>query len=177
MASSLSSRRLFFALGLSNEAKSSLAHWLQHHVIADKAFTQPRNWHLTLLFLGNTPLNTEAALIKEVRALQLRKFNLKVADIDWWPSNGIFHLRPISPPDALFTLHNGLKEIAQKHHIEDPHRRYRPHITLARNCKAMPTVAQPMPAFDMQVHSFTLFESTRDEQGLVYRPIEHFTLY
>ncbi|MEO2280072.1 RNA 2',3'-cyclic phosphodiesterase [Pseudoalteromonas pernae] len=170
------SKRLFFALGLDDYSKQTIENWLSQSVTMTKAPTQSRNWHLTLLFLGETSNEIAAKLITEVQTLSAKSFELRIDDYDFWQHNGLFHLKPSVAPTELIDLAAQLRAIAQQFGIEDQHTSYRPHITLGRGLKHPPKVDAAPAHHLLHVTEFTLYHSTRDEHGLVYHPITHFPL-
>lgn len=167
-------RRLFFALGLSAEQKQHIKQWLSRHASLSKAPTQCRNWHLTLMFLGQVEQEQAQRLINGARKLVVPRFSVILDEHDYWPHNGLFHLRPSAPEPHLLTLAAELRALAGQHQIHDQHSRYRPHVTLARNLKTPPKVERPMPPLQLDIDHFSLYHSTRDDQGLVYKPIAEF---
>ncbi|WP_105189099.1 RNA 2',3'-cyclic phosphodiesterase [Pseudoalteromonas sp. T1lg48] len=174
MGPSEQARRLFFALGLSAEDKQHINHWLSRHVSLSKAPTQRRNWHLTLMFLGQVEHTQAQQLIDGARKLVVPHFSTTLDEYDYWPHNGIFHLRPSAPAPGLLNLAGELKTLARQQQIVDQHARYRPHVTLARNLKKPPTVDSPITPLQLEIDHFTLYHSTRDDQGLVYLPLAEF---
>ncbi len=170
------SKRLFFALGLDKYTKQQIDNWLSQSVTMTKAPTQSRNWHLTLLFLGETSNEIAAKLTTEVQYLSVKSFNLTIDDYDFWQHNGLFHLKPSVAPAELIDLAAQLRAIAQQYGIEDQHASYRPHITLGRGLKHSPKVDAAPTHHQLDVTEFALYHSTRDELGLVYHPIAQFSL-
>ncbi|MFY8275258.1 RNA 2',3'-cyclic phosphodiesterase [Pseudoalteromonas sp. SSDWG2] len=168
--------RLFFALGLDAVSKNKIDNWLRSHVELSKPATQQRNWHLTLAFLGQVTQPLCETLIARAHTIASQPFELALDEHEFWPHNGIFHLKPSSPPQTLVRLATDLLGMASEHHIKSEHSRFRPHVTLARNLKASPLVTKQVPAIQLHCHEFTLYHSTRDEQGLVYKPLSTFAL-
>ena len=51
---------------------------------------------------------------------------------------------------------------------------YRPHITLFRNAITLPN--QPAPSLQLPVSEFILYESVSGNDGVQYRPLQHWSL-
>ncbi|MEI5640025.1 MULTISPECIES: RNA 2',3'-cyclic phosphodiesterase [unclassified Pseudoalteromonas] len=169
-------QRLFFGIGVDDSAREHIGQWLVDDVVATKASTLPRNWHLTLAFLALVEESQVDTLCDFASALTVPKFELRFSGHGYWQHNGIFYLKPEQKPQPLLDLANPLRALAQKSDLyHDPHP-FSPHITLFRGCKSEPQVEQAITPFSLSVKKFHLYHSHRNEQGLVYEPIASFFL-
>ncbi|MDW7551524.1 RNA 2',3'-cyclic phosphodiesterase [Pseudoalteromonas peptidolytica] len=169
-------KRLFFGIGMDDDARAHIGQWLVDSVSASKANTQPNNWHLTLAFLAMVEESKVAELCDFASTLTVPKFMLSFNEHGYWQHNGIFYLKPEQKPQALLDLANPLRAFGEKCDLyHNPHP-FSPHITLFRNCKPEPTVAKPIAPFSLTVKKFHLYHSHRNTQGLIYDPIASFFL-
>lgn len=141
-------------------------------------FTPPENYHLTLVFLGETNGTAEAAAaLAQVSAppFPLRSalpgaFRRKGGDI-WWLG--------VDPSPGLLLAHRQLEQALRRAGFCPEERPYRPHITLARQVRGQvglldsPTLFPPLCC---QVRRLTLFSSERVDGALRYRPVERKSL-
>ena len=164
--------RLFVALRLSGEANSALLR-------AQKAlgkqgagrFTYPENFHLTIVFIGETQrINDAAAALSEI---SLPPFSLCVkkagsfGDIYWAGAE-------LTPP--LQNLYQQVTKALYSNGFILEDCPYRPHLTLARQFKPrdkldLSAVEKALGEVRCEIHEVYLMESTRINGKLVYRPI------
>lgn len=171
--------RLFFGLQLP-------AHWRQ--ALANQAaalkkagvkgtFTRPENYHLTLVFLGETQRVEEAKrALRQVKGapFPLRSaapgcFSKKGGDI-WWLG--------VEPSPALMDLQHSLETHLRAAGFPLEERPYRPHITLARRVKGPSELLGKvdLPPQEALIHQLTLFSSERVDGVLRYLPLCHQSL-
>ena len=169
-------KRLFIALDLSIKNKHIINNWLQQNVQLSKPATQLRNWHLTLAFLGQVPEQDELALCQLLAQCPMSSFALNFEKHDFWAHNGLFHLTPSAPYPQLQQLAQWVMTQAASLGYLSQYAQYRPHITLARSLNSEPQVTNACPSFNEQITHFSMYESTRDELGLVYNELKRFSL-
>lgn len=139
-------------------------------------FTRTDNYHLTLVFLGETDrAEAAAAALHQVEAspFPLRSaspgcFSKKGGDI-WWLG--------VEPLPGLMAVQRQLEGALRDAGFSPEGRPYRPHITLARKVRS-PGGLEPLtlpglfPALEARVTRLTLFSSERVEGVLRYLPID-----
>lgn len=171
--------RLFFGLQLP-------AHWCQalaNEATALKkagvngAFTRPENYHLTLVFLGETQRVEEAKrALRQVKGapFPLRSaapgcFSKKGGDI-WWLG--------VEPSPALLNLQRCLETHLRAAGFPLEERPYRPHITLARRVRGPSELLLrvDLPPQEALIRQLTLFSSERVDGVLRYLPLCHQSL-
>lgn len=136
-------------------------------------FTHEANLHMTLRFLGEVPPSKIAAVsdaIAHVRpgAVQLHCGGLQVFGRD------IISVKVGGELDKLSALHQSLEAALTRCGFERETRAFKPHITLARQFRpfgAFDIAAVPAVHKDFTVNEVILFESTREEGRLVYKPL------
>lgn len=169
--------RLFIAIQLETRIKDEICGVMEQmrpHMRRAN-FTRRENLHLTLVFLGETGRvdAVKRAMDKtEGEAFQLTlgrlgKFSRNGGDIYWM---GIGENR------ALSSLHSGLSAALTEAGFTLEQRRFRPHLTLAR--EAVPAedfdekaLSRKLPEVFMPVSNFSLMKSERLEGRLVYTQI------
>lgn len=143
-------------------------------------FTLPENYHLTLVFLGETQRqeDAEAALRQTggspfpLRSAPPGCFPRKGGDI-WWLG--------VEPTPGLLAAQRRLEAALRASGFSPEERPYRPHITLARKVRS-PAGLEPLntpglfPPLEFQVNRLTLFSSQRVDGVLRYLPLHRVKL-
>lgn len=136
------------------------------------SFTRPENYHLTLVFLGETDRKEEAmAALRQIQGspFPLRsavpgRFSKKGGDI-WWLG--------VEPAPGLLAVQRELEGRLRAAGFPLEARPYRPHITLARRVKSPPELLErvSLPPQEALIRQVTLFSSERVEGVLRYLPL------
>ena len=138
----------------------------------------PRNWHLTLAFLGNQPPMWLDRLRDGCQGyLQAATFEkaliLQGCRVGGFPDarGRIVALElPLHP--ALQTLKSGLDQVLRQQGFEPESRPFRPHITLARFERGEATPVAPLPCdIPLTFTRVTLFQSLPRDGGQEYTPL------
>ncbi|MFC4309448.1 RNA 2',3'-cyclic phosphodiesterase [Steroidobacter flavus] len=169
-------RRLFFALWPSDDFRAELeAATLSVARASGGRLIPPRNFHVTLLFLGEIPSALFSAIQQAGAALAgSPAFQLEFDNVESWGRKVLCLTTSTAPAVAIelaeklrVSLNNQLK------HLDD--RPYRPHITLARD---LPRGLRPqqIQTLRQQVNDFALVESVRDAGGSHYSVLERWPL-
>lgn len=138
-------------------------------------FTRRDNYHLTLVFLGETDRAAAAVAALEqvtsppfpLRSASPGCFSKKGGDI-WWLG--------VEPLPGLLAAQRQLEDALREAGFSPEKRPYRPHITLARKVRS-PAGLEPLtapgrfPALECRVDRLTLFSSERVEGVLRYLPL------
>jgi len=177
--------RVFIGFELPDEVKDYLydvqSYLLSHAVKGNK--TRHQNFHLTLVFLGEVEtnkINDLSLLIQEI-ADQYVSFDIKIGDIGYFNVRNEYILWSkitygIKP---LLSIYQSLESLLYQENWLQIKKRYKPHITLARQVKLLPDTAHHMlPTYQKTIHlsKITLFESHRVNHLLTYTPIDQFPL-
>jgi 2'-5' RNA ligase len=163
--------RLFLAL-LPDEATRAVlaAHADAWRWPREAARYAPTEWHVTLHFIGPVPRQR----IDELRAalaVPVAPFELRFGEPALWP-HGLAALLPMAVPEGMLELHAHLGRALRRLGLRTDERPYRPHLTLARHAAQAGPPAK-YPAFNWQVHSYALIEST-GQAGQRYRVVQGF---
>lgn len=170
------SRRLFFALWPSDEFRAELEAATGALARASGGrLIPPRNFHVTLLFLGEISDRNFSAVQQAGAALAGR--SAFVVDFDTVESWGRKVLcLTSSTPSALATeLAEQLRASLRSQLKQLDERPYLPHITLARDLPR-DLQAQKIKTLRQHVNDFVLVESVRDAGGSHYFVLERWPL-
>ncbi len=143
--------------------------------VVEGRFAPRENYHITLAFLGDVD---DAAAGQAMNALDeacagaapvrlaangLGKFG-RASDATLWLG--------LVEDDGLMALAASVREGLAARGIPFDSKPFKPHVTLARRARipkaSLPSVPFPEPAFAAKA---TLFKSTLDRQGAVYKPL------
>jgi 2'-5' RNA ligase len=181
--------RLFIALELPDAARSALGK-LQSRLEAQftkTTYPAPDKLHITMHFLGETPVSRLPALIDALGAIDMEPATLRLEAFECFPEARRARVGVVSVGGelpAIERLHGAIGEVLRDVGYRLDHRKYRPHVTLAR-FKAPPRpdaitiaeestlrVTEKLEPF--RVSKFTLFESTLERTGSVYAVLGRF---
>lgn len=149
--------RLFFALPCPSGIAAQIDAWRQdQHFVGRPVPTA--NLHVTLAFLGQVPESRLQQLQRVPPRLALadQAFDLHLDRLDCWPE-GLLHLAPSQPPQALLKLASALQQQLQLDGLSLEPRPYRPHLTLARDSR--PAELRTPPSFAWHVDQLHLYQS------------------
>lgn len=131
------SQRLFVAIPVPEHISGRLENWTreQKDKLPFRKWSHPRDYHITLQFLGDTPAARHEALQAALREARVKPFSLAL--------NGAGTFGPPSAPrvlwaavggdlEALTALHREIVKATRPIGFEPEDRPYAPHITLAR---------------------------------------------
>ena len=168
-------KRLFFALWPTDQFRAELE--TATHAIAQASggrLIPARNFHVTLLFLGEIPTESFDAI--QQAAAQLAgssAFELNFDGVETW-GRRLLCLTSSTPPAAAIDLATRLRANLSNFVREDE-REFRPHITLARDLpRQRPT--QQIDGLRQKVNDFALVESVRDARGSQYSVLTRWSL-
>ena len=166
-------RRLFFAI-----PAQQLSNELQHsqQQLLPEGYLKPvpaDNFHLTLHFLGLQDDSILPSLYQAATQIQSPAFTLLLDRYGLFRHARCLWLGPQHPAPELCMLVEQLSAaLAQLNFLVSPD--YRPHITLFRNARTLPN--QPAPTLQLPVSEFILYESVSGNDGVQYRPLQHWSL-
>ncbi|GMW07699.1 MAG: RNA 2',3'-cyclic phosphodiesterase [Nevskiales bacterium] len=133
----------------------------------------PRDFHLTLAFLGTVPDERFDAVRAAAAGCRLEPLTLLLDRLGYFPAPRVLWLGPSAPPVSLArfvaALATALAAVGQP---PDP-RPFHPHLTLARKVASAPAEQQPRPV-EWPVTGFSLVESQTLAAGARYRVVADF---
>lgn len=169
-------RRLFFALVPPDELLAQLERDTRGLARSSGGRVVPaRNFHVTLLFVGEVLQSLVPAVIAAGAATASPPFKLLLDRIDAWPGSNVLVLTAAHMPTALVTLVEGLRFNLLSRQIKLKREIYRPHVTLARKLPRLGQVAQLDPV-EWPVTQFVLIDSTVTHSGSEYQVLGRWPL-
>lgn len=177
-ADSVAPLRLFFALWPPAEVAEGL-HALARQAAAHGGRAMRRDTlHLTLAFLGTTPVQRLPALLQvgTDTARSCRAFTLPLDRLGFWPRKHLVWAGPNQAPAELLAVHARLAELLGPA-LADP--RFQPHLTLVRKAGGPPVApAAALAAAPMRwrVDELLLVRSQVMPDGAHYAPVGRWPL-
>lgn len=130
--------------------------------------------HLTLAFLGSTPIAQFDALLASVDKVQAKPFDLTLDQPGYWRHNCIGWFGPSQPPVQLGDLVAAVNSAIQTAGVNFDARPHVPHVTLLRNTASGDTpVCEPVKWL---VRDFVLVVSRTEAEGAYYEVVRRWTL-
>lgn len=165
--------RLFIAVNFDDNTKSKITQ------IADRLkaaglngnFTKEQNYHLTLLFLGESDERQLMIAKKAIQEIKTQPFDITFQNISNFSKN-IVHLK-VKPCEQLTQIHNFLYDKLKSYFSLDASK-FSPHITLVRKPSFIPNIKDEFKdilSMDYRADNVTLMLSSRQNGELVYSPL------
>jgi 2'-5' RNA ligase len=150
--------RLFLALWPDQAVADSLAeHARCWSLPSDCLRYAPRDWHVTLHFLGSVA-SERLPELADALDVSVDPFELVLDAPQLWP-RGLAILGATRVPEALHDLHRRLADALAAQDLPVERRTYRPHVTLARRAGAAMPPKDPA-AVAWRAQDFVLVVST-----------------
>ncbi len=178
------SARLFIAIALPDTVRATLRDFQQAHAALPIRWLQPDGWHVTVIFIGNTPHRKIAELTTRMARIASRHapFQLHFDRFRWMPMSRprmLWAQLRHNPHFSLLATHLH-KAISPWHPLPPLHQPVIPHITLARTRRPLPPPLPDLTAATLplpfSVQSLHLFESHLHPEGARYTRLAAFPL-
>ena len=169
----MDTKRVFFALWPDMRQRDRMRDFISPvaKLIEGRA-TERRNWHITLVYVGDFPLSRIDELHEAKKAIGVEPFRLRFDRLEFWPRPKIAALVPPTVPPELERLVENLKGRALAAGVDPEHQRvYRPHVTVVRNARQFETQRLAQSAIT-EWSGFELVESISEPGGVTYRPLD-----
>ena len=127
--------RLFIAIDFPPELRGALAADTERlrRFISSGRFTPRENYHLTLVFLGETPPDRLGVVVEAMEECPFASFPLSVGELGRFRRReGDILWRRVDGGQPLSQLQAGLCEALRQRGFSIEEREFRPHLTLAR---------------------------------------------
>jgi RNA 2',3'-cyclic 3'-phosphodiesterase len=168
--------RLFFALWPEDRVRLALApQRLEAARATSGRPTMPVTLHLTLAFLGNVLESRLPELKKIAQQIDLEAFDYTIDLVGCFEQAGVAWLASEDPPDQLYKLQQTIHNALLKAGFDVDLRKFRPHITVARNIDRA-FEARPIPPIRWPIRQFSLVGASRDDHGVTYDVLESWPL-
>ncbi|GAW86836.1 2'-5' RNA ligase [Bathymodiolus platifrons methanotrophic gill symbiont] len=163
-------KRLFFALWPDEQTRKEVNQFNKSITAEGQKKVKADNLHVTLLFLGNTPAQTEAEIRQAVKKISVQPFVLHFDQLDFWQKPKVLCLTMEQYDPQLAILVDALKKIADQCGLSIEERAYKPHVTLARKVRRL--IEADLDAIEWQADCFCLIESCSTADGVHYQVLQ-----
>ena len=168
----MADKKLFFALWPSHRQREQLRDAINPVLSTVEGHSvDRRNWHVTLVFIGNFPEESIPGLMSVVDIIEPGEFRLRFDSLTFWqrPKIACMHTK-IIPPE-LDRLVKALQQALIPFGFEPDERVYRPHITVSRKVRAFQEIRLARPV-ELQWSDFELVESVSVRGEVQYHPLK-----
>ncbi|HEY0800584.1 MAG TPA: RNA 2',3'-cyclic phosphodiesterase [Steroidobacteraceae bacterium] len=146
--------RLFFALWPDTDVTAQLASAASKLTMhAPGRLVNPKNYHLTLAFIGEVANSRLAVLQQAGRSLRAPGYDICLDSMEYWPASQAVVAAAQEVPSGLMGLWAQLHDA-----LAMPRTQFRAHVTLARNVTQAPVLQAMSPIF-WRATSFGLVRS------------------
>lgn len=111
--------------------------------------------HLTLAFLGEVAAARMSSLERGLAGVPMAPFEVRLDRTGWFERAGVAWVGPAATPAGLVALQSTLMRTLVEAGFEPDRRRFIPHVTVARSCRA-PLHDWAGPPLDWPVDRFCL---------------------
>ncbi|HEY0683847.1 MAG TPA: RNA 2',3'-cyclic phosphodiesterase [Steroidobacter sp.] len=168
-------RRLFFALWPTDQFRTQIqAATLAIAQASGGRLIPERNFHVTLLFLGEVPAERfDSVQLAGAQLTGCSAFELNFDGVESW-GRKLLCLTTSTTPAAAMELAAQLRASLSSFVREDE-REFRPHVTLARDLRRG-RATQKIEGLRQEVNDFALVESVPDARGSQYSVLARWPL-
>jgi len=153
------------------------------HRLENVRWTRPENLHVTLRFIGNTPVDKTQELsenikqeLKEIKSFESELATTKVFPSEQKPRVIIIDFKKYEKWTPLATA---LENAAVNSGFPKEERSFHPHLTIGRNPKGIIKIPESIKVSEniiLEINEVTLFSSKTYPEGAVYEVIDRFPL-
>ena len=167
--------RLFVGIPLPDDVRARLAGL--RGGLKGARWVAPENLHLSLRFIGEVAGGEDKDIAHALQTVSATAFDIRLAGLGAFDRRGRVHAiwAGVEKPDALARLRDSVESTLVRSGLEPEHRKFKPHITLARMKNgSAPEAGQFLEAHNgfsagpFTVDHFTLFESHLGHGGAHY---------
>jgi 2'-5' RNA ligase len=165
-------KKLFFALWPSHRQREQLRDAIVPSLsTVEGTAVDRRNWHVTLVYIGDFPEERIPALRSAVALIEPGQIRVRFESLTFWqrPKIACVHTRTV-PPELERLVQSLQQALIPFGHDPDP-RVYRPHITVARKVRTFPEVRLARPV-ELTWSEFELVESVSFRGEVQYHPLK-----
>jgi 2'-5' RNA ligase len=165
-------KKLFFALWPSHRQREMLRDTIGPSISnVEGTPVDRRNWHITLVFIGDVPEEKIPGLRSAVEVIDPGEIRLRFDTVSFWqkPKIACIHARTV-PPELERLVTSLQQAMIPFGYTPDP-RVYRPHITVARKVRVFPETRLARP-IELTWSEFELVESVSFRGEVQYHPVK-----
>ena len=163
--------RLFFALWPDADVTRRFTQVARQLKLEGRSrWVDPKNYHVTLAFVGEVPATRLAVLQQIGRTLHARRFTFSCDSIEFWREPQVLVAAARAAPPGLLDLWRKLNDA-----IGLPRERLRAHVTLARKVTQAP-VPQAMSPAVWPATDFSLIRSDTGGAESAYTVVDTWSL-
>jgi len=133
------------------------------------------NFHLTVAFVGDVPAAALASLRQIGQSVRAARCGVRLDCYEYWPKPECVVALARTVPVALQTLRDELHAALADAGFELRPKGLRPHVTLARHCRAQPALP-PLAPIDWPADALCLLRSETDAAAPVYTVLDTWPL-
>lgn len=171
------SHRLFVALRPPAPVRDALLDLMQG--VENARWQDDDQLHLTLRYVGEVETHRADDLAEALGAIRFEPFALRIEGVGVFERKAVARLlwAGVAASDALARLQRKVERVCQSVGIEAEHRRFMPHVTLARLNQSSGPLGDFLAAHadlalpPWTVQEFALFESELRDEGSIYTPV------
>lgn len=168
----MADKKLFFALWPSDRQREQLRDTINPAMsTVEGVAVDRRNWHVTLVFIGDFPEERIPGLRSAVDIIDPGTIRLRFDRLTFWQRPKVAVMQTVTVSPELERLVKSLEQALQPFGYTPQERTYRPHITVSRKARAFPEIRLARPV-EMQWSGFELVESTSVRGEIHYRPLK-----
>lgn len=130
-----------------------------------------RNWHVTLVFLGDVPEERIPGIRSAVELIDPGTIRLRFDRMSFWAGPKVAVLQTMTVSPELEKLVDSLEQAMLPFGFEPNERTYRPHITVSRRARSFSEIRLARP-IELQWTEFDLVESSQVRGEIHYRPLK-----
>ncbi|NYT61599.1 RNA 2',3'-cyclic phosphodiesterase [Alcaligenaceae bacterium] len=166
--------RLFFALWPSAESASQISEWAHDaHALCGGRIMRPETMHLTLAFLGDTPVDGARQLAQAAAGWVIPTGTLVLRRFGRFSGPRVVWAGPLDHDDAVLTwladAYNTLWHHLEQRGWQRPASAFRPHVSLLRKAGSGEVEALQKAPLAWTPQQCVLVASAPSEQGSAYQ--------
>ncbi len=166
--------KLFIGIELPDNIKLHIANFVQPLQANPKGWEKPHDYHMTLLFLGETPNEGIDEIINRINGISYKPFELELNSFDFFPRRVLY--LALKPSAELFELNKLIEEVFPGW-VRPEAKPFTPHITVKRwaryefNFLEAGIKSRIFYPAKFKVRGLALFKSERDSENNKYHII------
>jgi len=166
--------RLFIGLELTESIKENLARYIAKLPQGRKGWENPHDFHVTLLFIGETAEENVVSILDRMKEISFRPFSIQIGPIKFF-NRRVMYLS-ILPSEELLQLHKEVIKLFPEY-VDPNGKSFIPHITVKRWQRyeydelAEGLRLHPLDPISLDVNTISLFKSEKDQENRKYHVI------